>query len=66
MATNPSLGEEAAIALPPPLLEGNRMAIMVPLEGGLKSVEFDAVALLCVALGLLHLSNHPRIHEFSS
>jgi hypothetical protein len=50
--------EKVTIALPGPVLEENGVGIVIPLKGHRESLNVNALALFCVALGFLSLTNH--------
>lgn len=62
MATRSPIGEEAAGAVPIPLMESRGVGIILASEGRFKVVELNAIWLFRVALRLRNFADHARMH----
>src|SRR3990172_5487408 len=62
VAAAPTGSEEGTVAVPLSILEMNVMGIVFTLEGNHERFEMDAIALHCIALRFVNLSDHPIIH----
>jgi hypothetical protein len=49
--------EKVTVALPGPVLEQNGVGVIISLKGHRESLNVDALALLCIALGFLSFAN---------
>ena len=62
MAAAPAGPEEATIAMPLSILVSHGMSVIFPIHCHGKLLEMKTLPFLSVALGLVNLANHTRVH----